>query len=48
MQSDEIYNAQLQALRHDIDKACQQIEHGEHVTFNPSEMLARAKERAKN
>ena len=43
MQQDETYQAKLEALRNDIELACQQVERGEVSTFDPQEMLDRVK-----
>lgn len=43
MQSDEIYQTKLQALREDVDQACKQVEKGEFVSFDPLSILAKAK-----
>ncbi len=43
MQKDEVHSAKLEALRSDINKACEQIERGEYSEFDPQEMLNRVK-----
>jgi len=48
MQNEELYTAKLEALRGDVGIACQQIARGEAVDFDPEEMLARVKGKAKD